>query len=168
MCPVYEQTGGHAYGSVYPGPIGAILSPQLTGVEEGETGSLPYASSLCGACYDVCPVAINIPEILVHLRDEDVMATHARKREESRVPVPSQMDVLMAGAKTVMSSGTLMGLAERGLPAGRLAAGPDRKLGWLPGIAGHWTDERDVPAPPRESFRAWWRRHGHEHGEENR
>ena len=168
VCPVYEQTGGHAYGSVYPGPIGAILSPQLTGVEEGENGSLPYASSLCGACYDVCPVAINIPEILVHLRDEDVMATHARKREESRVPVPSQMDVLMAGAKTVMSSGTLMGLAERGLPAGRLAAGPDRKLGWLPGIAGHWTDERDVPAPPRESFRAWWRRHGHENGEENR
>ena len=66
VCPVYERTGGHAYGSVYPGPIGAILSPLLTGIEDN--ASLPYASSLCGACYDVCPVKINIPEILVHLR----------------------------------------------------------------------------------------------------
>ena len=59
VCPVYERTGGHAYGSVYPGPIGAVLSPQLTGVEDN--ASLPYASSLCGACYEVCPVAIDIP-----------------------------------------------------------------------------------------------------------
>src|SRR5439155_12144771 len=73
VCPVYERTGGHAYGSVYPGPIGAILSPQLTGVDRNPT--LPYASSLCGACYDVCPVKINIPEVLVHLRQE---APHGR------------------------------------------------------------------------------------------
>ena len=72
VCPVYERTGGHAYGSVYPGPIGAVLSPQLTGVEDN--ASLPYASSLCGACYDVCPVAIDIPSILVHLRAEHVEA----------------------------------------------------------------------------------------------
>ena len=65
VCPVYERTGGHAYGSVYPGPIGAVLSPQLTGVSEN--ASLPYASSLCGACYDACPVAIDIPTMLVHL-----------------------------------------------------------------------------------------------------
>jgi L-lactate dehydrogenase complex protein LldF len=68
VCPVYERTGGHAYGSVYPGPIGAILSPQLRGVDSRGDASLPYASSLCGACYDVCPVAIDIPEVLVHLR----------------------------------------------------------------------------------------------------
>ena len=80
VCPVYEQTGGHAYGSVYPGPIGAILSPQLTGVDAGENGTLPYASTLCGACYDVCPVAIDIPSILIHLRDEDVQATHAARK----------------------------------------------------------------------------------------
>ena len=165
VCPVYEQTGGHAYGSVYPGPIGAILSPQLTGVQEGANGSLPYASSLCGACYDVCPVAIDIPSILVHLRDQDVRATHARKKEESRVPLPSQMDLLLAGARTVMSSGTLRGMAERGLPAGRVAAGRDATLGWLPGIAGGWTDQRDVPAPPRQSFRNWWRGNA-EHTEE--
>ena len=65
-CPVYRQTGGHAYGSIYSGPIGAILSPQLQSMEHSK--SLPYASSLCGACYEVCPVKIDIPEILIHLR----------------------------------------------------------------------------------------------------
>ncbi len=69
-CPVYSRTGGHAYGSVYPGPIGAILTPQLIGVEHAKT--LPYASTLCGACYEVCPVKINIPEVLLHLRGEVV------------------------------------------------------------------------------------------------
>jgi L-lactate dehydrogenase complex protein LldF len=66
VCPVYSRTGGHAYGSVYPGPIGAILTPQLVGVENAK--SLPYASSLCGACYEVCPVKIDIPTVLLHLR----------------------------------------------------------------------------------------------------
>ena len=66
VCPVYSRTGGHAYESVYPGPIGAILTPQLQGVDRA--ASLPYASTLCGACYEVCPVKINIPEVLVHLR----------------------------------------------------------------------------------------------------
>ncbi len=65
-CPVYRQTGGHAYGSVYPGPIGAILTPQLMQMQYAQ--SLPYASSLCGACYEVCPVKINIPEVLLDLR----------------------------------------------------------------------------------------------------
>lgn len=166
VCPVYEHTGGHAYGSVYPGPIGAILSPQLTGLDAGANASLPYASSLCGACFDACPVAIDIPSILVHLRDADVQATHARRRETSRVPLPSEMDLLMKGAATVMSSGRLLGLAERGLPLGRGLAGADGKLTRLPGLAGGWTDERDVPAPPRESFRQWWRKH--HTAEENR
>ena len=67
-CPVYERTGGHAYNSVYPGPIGAILTPQLVGIGKPGPDSLPYASSLCGACYEVCPVKINIPEVLIHLR----------------------------------------------------------------------------------------------------
>ncbi|MEL3950618.1 lactate utilization protein B, partial [Streptomyces sp. LNU-CPARS28] len=72
VCPVYERAGGHAYGSVYPGPIGAILSPQLRGTASEIDASLPYASSLCGACYEVCPVAIDIPEVLVHLRERVV------------------------------------------------------------------------------------------------
>src|SRR6201987_5314584 len=69
-CPVYRQTGGHAYGSVYAGPIGAILTPQLQQMHHAQ--SLPYASSLCGACYEVCPVKINIPEVLIHLRNKVV------------------------------------------------------------------------------------------------
>ena len=69
-CPVYRQTGGHAYGSVYAGPIGAILTPQLQELHHAQ--SLPYASSLCGACYEVCPVKINIPEVLIHLRHKVV------------------------------------------------------------------------------------------------
>jgi L-lactate dehydrogenase complex protein LldF len=67
-CPVYQQIGGHAYGSVYPGPIGAVITPQLIGIEK--TSQLPYASSLCGACRDVCPVKIDIPQLLLHLRAE--------------------------------------------------------------------------------------------------
>ncbi|MCP6497840.1 4Fe-4S dicluster domain-containing protein, partial [Klebsiella pneumoniae] len=59
VCPVYEHAGGHAYGSTYPGPIGAILSPQLTGLEAESNATLPFASTMCGACYDVCPVKIN-------------------------------------------------------------------------------------------------------------
>ncbi|MHC5560867.1 lactate utilization protein B [Kocuria sp. U4B] len=155
VCPVYEQTGGHAYGSTYPGPIGAILSPQLTGITSEQNASLPYASSLCGACYDVCPVKINIPEILVHLRDEDV-------RSKPSPRVPSQMDLMMKGASVVMSSGKRMAAAEKGLPLGRAVAGPDRAISWLPGVAGGWTEQRDLPAPPRQSFRNWWASHADE------
>ncbi|MFF0943869.1 lactate utilization protein B [Kocuria sp. CPCC 205300] len=173
VCPVYEQTGGHAYGSTYPGPIGAILSPQLTGITSAENASLPYASTLCGACYDVCPVKINIPEILVHLRDEDVRTRHGERPDDDdaadsgsrprRGPqVPSQMDLMMKGASFVMSSGTRMALAEKGLPLGRAVAGRDRAISWLPGMAGGWTEQRDIPAPPRESFRNWWAKHGDE------
>src|SRR5690349_3999322 len=67
-CPVYQQVGGHAYGSVYPGPIGAVITPQLMGSEK--TSQLPFASSLCGACRDGCPVKIDIPQLLLHLRAE--------------------------------------------------------------------------------------------------
>ncbi len=78
VCPVYERTGGHAYGSVYPGPIGAVLTPQLVGVEHAAT--LPFASTLCGACYDACPVKINIPDILTHLRAAVVESRRSPRR----------------------------------------------------------------------------------------
>ena len=219
VCPVYEHAGGHSYGSTYPGPIGAILSPQLTGITSEKNASLPYASSLCGACYQVCPVKINIPDILVHLRDEDIRTQHGQRvdraepapatedpavggaddwREEKSltadegqggqdsapsegslsqlgsrarragrrmrraVPsrgLPTQMDAMMKGASFVMSSGQRMSLAERGLPMGRLVAGRDHAIGWLPGMVGGWTDERDIPEPPKESFRNWWKKH---------
>src|SRR5918912_3204528 len=76
VCPVYSRTGGQAYESVYPGPIGAILSPQLFGLDRHPT--LPWASSLCGACYDACPVKIDIPSVLVHLRAKVVREEHRR------------------------------------------------------------------------------------------
>lgn len=159
VCPVYERAGGHAYGSVYPGPIGAILSPLLTGVEAEENNSLPYASSLCGACYDVCPVKINIPEVLVHLRGKDVEAKHGQGDEGTKRKSPDQMDAMMAGAKTMFSSGKVLGLAERGLPLGRLASGRSHKISWLPGLVGGWTKYRDVPEPPKQAFRHWWKKH---------
>lgn len=150
VCPVYERTGGHAYGSTYPGPIGAILSPLMTGIEAEDNGSLPYASSLCGACYDACPVKINIPEILVHLRGEDVDA----KRETHKIP--TQMDLLMKGGSWALGKGKNIGLLEKALPLGRLMAGKDKKIKKLPGIAAGWTQSRDIPAPPNKSFRDWW------------
>ena len=88
VCPVYERTGGRAYGSPYAGPIGAILTPQLRGINEhhvdDQTASLPYASSLCGACYEVCPVMIDIPEVLVHLRAKVVKQHGWRARRFSQ------------------------------------------------------------------------------------
>ncbi|MGO1324227.1 MAG: (4Fe-4S)-binding protein, partial [Brevibacterium aurantiacum] len=112
-----------------------------------ENGSLPYASSLCGACYDVCPVKINIPEILVHLRGEDVEANHS--------PVSSQLDAALTGASWMMSDGKRMAAAESGLPIAHTVTGGEQ-INSLPGIAGAWTSSRDIPALPEKSFRQLW------------
>ncbi|GIH02291.1 iron-sulfur cluster-binding protein [Rhizocola hellebori] len=145
VCPVYERTGGHAYGSVYPGPIGAVLTPLLTGVLENP--SLPYASTLCGACFDACPVRIDIPSILVHLR--------ARSTEQTRKP-PSAEAIAMTLASWVMSSPRLFGWAGRAMRAGRLLARRGR-IRRLPPPLSAWTAARDAPSPPRQTFRQWWR-----------
>ena len=159
VCPVYERAGGHAYGSTYPGPIGAILSPQLSGIEAAENSSLPYASSLCGACYEVCPVKINFPEVLVHLRAKDVESQHAVREFEGNKKAPfSQMDAMMLGAKKLFTSGKMMSIAERGLPMSRLIAGRKHKITAVPGIVSGWTAYRDIPEPPKESFRNWWKK----------
>ena len=152
VCPVYERTGGHAYGSVYPGPIGAILSPQLTGTtgHDDPNASLPYASSLCGACFEACPVLIDIPSILVHLRATQV--------DSERGGLPSGQDLAMKAAGWAMGSAARFGLAEKALGAGRLLAGKDHRITKLPGPASKWTGSRDIPAPPAETFRQWWAR----------
>jgi L-lactate dehydrogenase complex protein LldF len=152
VCPVYERTGGHAYGSVYPGPIGAILSPQLTGTHthDDPNASLPYASSLCGACFDACPVKIDIPNILIHLRAAQVDA--------ERHGLPSGQDMAMKAAAWVMSSPRSFAMAEKALTAGRFVAGTDQRITALPYPLSRWTASRDMPAPPPESFRQWWKR----------
>jgi len=149
VCPVYERVGGHAYGSVYPGPIGAILSPQLTGVAANRT--LPFASTLCGACYDACPVRIDIPGVLVHLRRAAVAAR----------PGPSAERTAMRAAAWAMGGGRRFGRVLR--LAGRLTAPlrwalRGRRVRRLPWPLSAWTAARDAPLPPGESFRDWWAR----------
>lgn len=140
VCPVYERTGGHAYGATYPGPIGAVLTPQLVGVEHAAT--LPFASSLCGYCYEVCPVKIDIPTVLVKLR-HDVVKTER----------PSPESVLLTAAGAVMKGRRRWTLALRLAPLMRLF-----RHGGPPPIS-RWTAVRDLPEPPRQSFRDWWVTH---------
>ncbi|MFC0115808.1 LutB/LldF family L-lactate oxidation iron-sulfur protein [Kibdelosporangium aridum] len=148
VCPVYERTGGQAYGSVYPGPIGAILAPQLGGdMHDKHAASLPYASSLCGACFEVCPVRIDIPSVLVHLRSEAVAAKSSFSPEA----------IGMAAMAWVMAGPRRFHVAQRLATAGRLLA-RGGKIRKLPFPGSKWTDSRDLPAPAKESFSAWWKR----------
>ena len=147
VCPVYARVGGHAYGSVYPGPIGAILTPQLQGIEEAP--SLPYASSLCGACAEVCPVKIEIPRLLTHLRAREVAA---------RRP----LDPEKLAMKALFHTFSTRDRYERAQKVARAAARPlargRKTISYAPGPLGRWTMSRELPAPARETFREWWRR----------
>ena len=137
VCPVYERTGGHAYGATYPGPIGAILTPLLVGVEHAP--QLPFASSLCGACYEVCPVEIDIPTVLVKLRHDAVEAKPHRAQ-----------DATFQAAATAMSGRRRWTLALRTARLMRFVRHA------APPPLSRWTRTRDLPAPPAEPFRDWW------------
>ena len=152
ICPVYQHTGGHAYGSVYPGPIGSIITPQLTQglADDDPVHTLPFASSLCGACGEVCPVKIDIPTILVHLR--------ARSVDVKRRAVPDVWDVAMNVSAPVMSKSSLWEAASQTVKASALLGGKEGKIGALPFPASLWTGARDLPVAPSETFRQWWRR----------
>ncbi|MGV9736758.1 LutB/LldF family L-lactate oxidation iron-sulfur protein [Rhodococcus aetherivorans] len=147
VCPVYERTGGHAYGSTYPGPIGAVLSPQLAGMDTpgDPNATLPFASSLCGACFDACPVKIDIPSLLVELRHQKV--EHAPFGVEAAA---------MKAASLAMSSSRRWTAAQKAVGLGRLLAGRKGKITTLPGPLGGWTEARDIPTPPKQTFRQWW------------
>ncbi len=159
VCPVYERVGGHAYGSVYPGPIGAIINPLLKGVGVDEqTDSLPFASSLCGACYEVCPVKIDIPSVLVELRVQ-VVDAHRGAR------VPTAEALAMKAAGWTFADAAHLRAGEHAASAGsaligrflhRTSPGGRRPISHLPWFGSRWTEARDLPAPPAQSFRQWW------------
>ena len=145
VCPVYARTGGHAYGSVYPGPIGAILTPQLVGIENAP--SLPFASSLCGACYEVCPVKIDIPTVLLHLRGQAVRSTAGASERSA-----------MGLAARLLGSPRRLRFAQQ---LGRLLQRPFVRHGtirWLPGPLHAWTGTRDLKPIARRSFSDRWRK----------
>ena len=148
-CPVYQQIGGHAYGSVYSGPVGSVLSPALAGIHAFH--DLPHASTLCGACREVCPVRIDIPRMLLRLRARGVEAGES----------PQWIALGMKVLGWVGTRPRLFGLAGR--VAARLASLKARD-GWIRDMPGHvsaWTATRDFPAPAAESFQERWaKRHG--------
>ena len=149
-CPVYSRTGGHAYGSVYPGPIGAILTPQLQGVEQA--ASLPYASTLCGACYEVCPVRINIPDVLVHLRGAVVRSQRTR--------LATTLDaerVAMELLARVFATPQRYERAQRLARQGQRVFTHKGIIDHLPGLLSGWTTTRDLRPVPQQTFREWWR-----------
>lgn len=148
-CPVYRQTGGHAYGSVYAGPIGAILTPQLQQLHHAE--SLPYASSLCGACLEVCPVKIDIPEVLIHLRNKVVKQHSALAPEALAMKL---MGLTFLSERRFRAAQRLGRLAMS--PLARKDASGQRWITWLPGLLGGWTQARDLEAMPTQTFRAWF------------
>jgi L-lactate dehydrogenase complex protein LldF len=149
-CPVYGQTGGHAYGSVYAGPIGAILTPQL--LHTNQMQSLPYASSLCGACYEVCPVKINIPEVLIHLRGK-VIQQHQSTLIGSLAPE----NIAMKIAAGIFADHRRLEAAHRLARIGQWPVVNRRGyIDRLPGYLGGWTQVRDLRAVPKQSFREWW------------
>jgi len=145
-CPVYQQVGGHAYGWVYPGPIGAVLAPGFLGLEE--TTHLPQASSLCGACGEVCPVKIPLPELLVE---------HRRRAVERGLSSRSERASIGAFAFTA----THPGLWDAGTKVGRSFSRFLSKDGFMRGdylpVLKEWLRERDFPAPAQKSFRERWK-----------
>ncbi|BCL81246.1 iron-sulfur cluster-binding protein [Ktedonobacteria bacterium brp13] len=151
VCPVYERTGGHAYSSVYPGPIGAILTPQLLGITMAE--SLPYASTLCGACYDACPVKINIPEVLVHLRGE-VVREHQQHKVWSRL---NPENVAMNSLAYAFTDATRYEHLQHLGRIGQIPLLRKGKISQGPGPLGSWTAMRDLHGIPKQTFREWWR-----------
>jgi L-lactate dehydrogenase complex protein LldF len=143
-CPVFHAIGGHAYGDVYPGPMGSVLTPALRGLPEWR--ELPQASSLCGACRDVCPVRIDLPRMLLALRAESV----------ERHGAPLSQKLAMRAFAFLATRPRLFGLARR-IGGALLRFGA--RDGWrkkAPGLLAGWTAHRDLMAPKRRSFDDWW------------
>ena len=153
-CPVYRKVGGHAYGWVYPGPIGAIVSPMLTNLSEAK--DLPYASTLCGACKEACPVKINIPRMLLYLRKE---LTQGETYPEHK-SVSMAESTAVKGWRASVSSSFMMRLSNLG---GRLLQLPfvrGGRIDRLPSPLSGWTKHRKFPAIASKPFRTRWKNIG--------
>jgi L-lactate dehydrogenase complex protein LldF len=148
-CPVYRRVGGWSYGWVYPGPIGSILSPHLIGMDKA--GKLPFASSLCGACGEVCPVKIDIPHQLVHLRHRAVNEPSPMNSITERVTWNLWAWAMGGPLRYKL---TMLGV--------RWGVRMTKFLPWHPGKLGAWTRGRELPKVPGHSFRGWWKKHGEE------
>lgn len=145
ICPVYQQIGGHAYGSVYPGPVGAVLTPGLFGLEPWS--ELPHASSLCGACREVCPVRIDIPRMLLKLRDDGIQAGQA----------PAWLKLGLRLYRFAVVRPWLYRLGGQISRVGMKVIAPNGWIRKLPGPLSAWTDSRDFPAFAPKSFSQRWR-----------
>jgi L-lactate dehydrogenase complex protein LldF len=158
VCPVYERTGGRAYGSAYPGPIGAIITPQLRGIHSGpvddQTASLPFASSLCGYCYEVCPVRIDIPTVLVHLRAKVVEQHGTFQPPDTESALMSLLGWTLRGPRRMAFAEGMARLVGRLIGRGGRIGAPPRLP--MPGMIRAWFKPRDLKTPARESFHQWW------------
>jgi L-lactate dehydrogenase complex protein LldF len=144
-CPIYRNIGGHAYGSVYPGPIGALITPLFQGL--GNFKDLPQASSLCGACYEACPVRIDIPKHLINLR-RDIVTQHLNGRIERLVYRTWAWGLRFSFVYQCIGMFQKWDLRRRA-----------KKTGWvkkLPAVAAGWTQIRDMPAPAPKTFHQIW------------
>ena len=147
VCPVYERAGGHAYGSVYPGPIGISLTPQLTGMKDHNdpSASLPYACSLCGRCDEVCPVKIPLSDVILENRHQKV--THATPPIEPK---------LFKTIQLLWSNPKLWNKATHMVALGRILGGTNKTIESLPLFMSGWSEGRDTAVPPKKSFRQWF------------
>lgn len=144
VCPVYRQIGGHAYGSVYPGPIGAVLSPLLNDGEAYQ--DLPYASSLCGACFEACPVRIPLHDMLVHQRQRQVQQGRGKRLEK----------IAMNGYRRAFERHRRYGMAVRIARSVQGLVARGGKIRVKIGPFAGWTESRDFPAIAPRSFRELW------------
>ena len=147
VCPVYRHVGGHSYGSIYAGPIGAVLSPLLGGYEDYK--ELPYASSLCAACTDACPVKIPLHELLIK---------HRRKIVEEEKKSPFGEKLAMKGFQLAASSPSLYKTGTKSASSVMAPFTKENNIQKGPGPMKPWTDVRDFPAPSKERFRDWYKK----------
>ncbi len=157
-CPVYRKVGGHSYGWVYPGPIGAVVTPAMTGLKQAK--DLPFASSLCGACREACPVKIDLPRMLLELRSQAVEGTagNIKHQPEARNPEGPAERLVWRAWRFGMGGRMRFDLGAR---LARVALLPVARRGWLkkaPGPASGWTTSRDFPLPAARSFRSRFKR----------